>query len=67
MLHIMPVIAIDWVFNCMHRFDFDPLDVTKTWPENIFPLQPIGRMVSLTYMKRLGEHASFAELHLSLT
>ncbi|GFH25407.1 catalase [Haematococcus lacustris] len=27
------------------KFDFDPLDVTKTWPEDIFPLQPIGRMV----------------------
>lgn len=28
-----------------HRFDFDPLDVTKTWPEALFPLQPVGRMV----------------------
>lgn len=27
------------------RFDFDPLDVTKIWPEDIFPLQPVGRMV----------------------
>ncbi|URE35911.1 hypothetical protein MUK42_18263 [Musa troglodytarum] len=27
------------------RFDFDPLDVTKTWPEDVFPLQPVGRMV----------------------
>lgn len=27
------------------KYDFDPLDVTKTWPENLFPLQPIGRMV----------------------
>lgn len=27
------------------RFDFDPLDVTKTWPEDIIPLQPVGRMV----------------------
>jgi len=27
------------------KFDFDPLDDTKTWPEEIFPLQPIGRMV----------------------
>jgi catalase len=24
---------------------FDPLDDTKTWPENEFPLHPIGRMV----------------------
>lgn len=23
----------------------DPLDVTKTWPEDIFPLQPVGRLV----------------------
>ncbi|MCD7448715.1 catalase A [Datura stramonium] len=27
------------------RFDFDPLDVTKTWPEDIIPLQPVGRLV----------------------
>ena len=27
------------------KFDFDPLDDTKTWPEDIFPLQPVGRMV----------------------
>lgn len=27
------------------RFDFDPLDVTKVWPEQQFPMQPIGRMV----------------------
>ena len=27
------------------KFDFDPLDVTKIWPEHLFPLQPVGRMV----------------------
>ena len=27
------------------ELDFDPLDDTKVWPEEIFPLQPIGRMV----------------------
>ena len=27
------------------KFDFDPLDVTKIWPENLFPLQPVGRLV----------------------
>jgi len=27
------------------KFDFDPLDVTKTWPEGMFPLRPVGRMV----------------------
>ena len=27
------------------HFDFDPLDVTKVWPEDLFPLQPVGRMV----------------------
>ncbi|ERM96130.1 hypothetical protein AMTRI_Chr09g34060 [Amborella trichopoda] len=27
------------------RFDFDPVDVTKEWPEDMFPLQPVGRMV----------------------
>jgi catalase len=27
------------------KFEFDPLDVTKIWPEDLFPLQPVGRMV----------------------
>eukprot|EP00741_Cyanophora_paradoxa_P010414 tig00000037_g10070.t1 len=27
------------------KYDFDPLDVTKTWPEDVFPLQPVGRLV----------------------
>ncbi|KAL1309229.1 hypothetical protein HN51_051918 [Arachis hypogaea] len=27
------------------NFDFDPLDTTKTWPEDILPLQPVGRLV----------------------
>ncbi|MQK22199.1 catalase, partial [Escherichia coli] len=27
------------------RFDFDPLDTTKIWPEELLPLQPVGRMV----------------------
>ncbi|KAK9109430.1 hypothetical protein Sjap_017490 [Stephania japonica] len=27
------------------KFNFDPLDVTKTWPEDILPLMPVGRMV----------------------
>lgn len=27
------------------KFEFDPLDVTKSWPEARFPLQPVGRMV----------------------
>lgn len=30
-----------------HKFDFDPLDVTKVWPEDVFPLQPVGRMVRI--------------------
>jgi len=25
--------------------DFDPLDATKTWPEDKFPLMPVGKMV----------------------
>jgi len=25
--------------------DFDPLDATKTWPEDTFPLMPVGNMV----------------------
>jgi catalase len=27
------------------KFDFDPMDVTKTWPADVFPMQPVGRMV----------------------
>ena len=27
------------------ELDFDPLDDTKVWPEELFPLLPIGRMV----------------------
>mmetsp|Transcript_2711 Transcript_2711/g.8022 ORF Transcript_2711/g.8022 Transcript_2711/m.8022 type:complete len:493 (+) Transcript_2711:157-1635(+) len=27
------------------KYDFDPLDVTKIWPEDLFPLQPVGRLV----------------------
>ena len=28
-----------------YKQDFDPLDDTKIWPENLFPLVPIGRIV----------------------
>ncbi|KAL6995345.1 catalase A [Sarracenia purpurea var. burkii] len=27
------------------KFDFNPLNDTKTWPEDILPLQPVGRLV----------------------
>jgi catalase len=27
------------------ELDFDPLDDTKTWPENDFPAKPVGKMV----------------------
>jgi catalase len=27
------------------ELDFDPLDDTKTWPEELFPVRPVGRMV----------------------
>ena len=27
------------------ELDFDPLDDTKSWPEDVFPLLPVGRMV----------------------
>ena len=38
------------LISCTHlqradSFDFDPMDVTKIWPEDLFPLQPVGRMV----------------------
>ena len=26
------------------ELDFDPLDDTKTWPEDVFPLRPVGMM-----------------------
>lgn len=26
-------------------YEFDPLDATKTWPEDRFPRRPVGRMV----------------------
>ena len=26
------------------ELDFDPLDDTKTWPEDAFPLRPVGMM-----------------------
>lgn len=31
--------------NAHPELDFDPLDATKTWPEDRFPLLPVGRMV----------------------
>src|SRR6476620_6359506 len=27
------------------ELDFDPLDATKLWPEDQFPMMPVGRMV----------------------
>lgn len=27
------------------NYDFDPLDVTKTWPEDQFPFMPVGKLV----------------------
>ncbi|OGD45621.1 catalase [Candidatus Bathyarchaeota archaeon RBG_16_48_13] len=27
------------------KLDFDPLDATKTWPEDKYPLMPVGKMV----------------------
>lgn len=27
------------------KYEFDPLDPTKTWPEDTFPLMPVGKMV----------------------
>ncbi|KDD77132.1 catalase [Helicosporidium sp. ATCC 50920] len=38
MLQIMDPAQVD-------SLEFDPLDVTKTWPEDRFPLRPVGRMV----------------------
>ena len=27
------------------KYEFDPLDDTKIWPEERFPLRPLGKMV----------------------
>jgi catalase len=32
-------------FTDEFRLDFDPLDATKTWPEDKYPLMPVGTMV----------------------
>lgn len=37
--------AIPIILQRADSYDFDPMDVTKTWPEDLFPLQPVGRMV----------------------
>lgn len=51
---MLPVLCQAWVLGACaqtmdpkdeDKFDFDPLDVTKIWPEHLFPLQPVGRMV----------------------
>jgi len=31
------------------KFDFDPLDATKIWPESIVPFQPVGKMTINRY------------------
>ncbi|MDR6225124.1 catalase [Desmospora profundinema] len=28
----------------LDRYEWDPLDPTKVWPEDLYPLQPVGRM-----------------------
>ena len=35
------------------ELDFDPLDDTKVWPEDEFPLQPVGRMVARPQRREL--------------
>jgi catalase len=35
------------------ELDFDPLDDTKTWPEDAFPLRPAGMM---TLTRNVGDH-----------
>ena len=32
-------------FDDEFKLDFDPLDATKTWPEDRYPLLPVGKMV----------------------
>ncbi|MCX6682929.1 MAG: catalase [Methanoregula sp.] len=32
-------------FDDEFRLDFDPLDATKTWPEDTYPLMKVGKMV----------------------
>lgn len=44
------------------ELDFDPLDDTKIWPEDQFPMRPVGRMVlnrnSVNYFAEV-EQAAF--------
>ena len=35
------------------ELDFDPLDDTKTWPEDVFPLRPVGMM---TLNRNITDH-----------
>jgi catalase len=44
-------------------FEFDPLDDTKVWPEDRFPLQPVGRMTLDTTLDNFfteAEQAAFS-------
>ncbi|GJR75110.1 catalase 2, partial [Tanacetum coccineum] len=43
------------IFFIRDGFDFDPLDVTKTWSEDILPLQPVGHMMT-NYFKLVFSH-----------
>jgi len=37
------------------KFDFDPLDATKIWPESIVPFQPVGKMTLNRYPENFFE------------
>ncbi|GMA86038.1 hypothetical protein GCM10025868_12880 [Angustibacter aerolatus] len=39
-----PARAGSWTTTSTPRLDFDPLDDTKVWPENLFPLRKVGTM-----------------------
>nr|P48352.1 RecName: Full=Catalase isozyme 3 [Cucurbita pepo]BAA09508.1 catalase [Cucurbita pepo] len=32
-------------YEDQNKYDFEPLDTTITWPEDVVPLQPVGRLV----------------------
>ncbi|KAK9865690.1 hypothetical protein WJX84_005180 [Apatococcus fuscideae] len=62
--------AAEWSFHIQtidpedqEKFEFDPLDDTKVWPEDRFPLQPVGKMIldtNVTNFHNESESIAFA-------
>ena len=39
----------------LRKFDFDPLDATKQWPESVVPFQPVGKLTLNRYPENYFE------------